>query len=88
MDASVCTAIATQHTNTSGVVEVRLNSIRTADVLVDGEIIGFDESNAHQFPGDTIYSRFRKCPYLLKIIISSEHILIMNVYIERHVVFL
>lgn len=86
MDASVCTAIATQHT--SGVVEVRLNSIRTADVLVDGEIIGFDESNAHQFPGDTIYSRFRKCPYLLKIIISSEHILIMNVYIERHVVFL
>lgn len=67
MDASVCTAIATQHTNTSGVVEVRLNSIRTADVLVDGEVIDFDESNAHQFPGDTIYSRFRKFRYLLKI---------------------
>lgn len=51
VDASVCTAIATQHTNTSGVVEVRLNSIRTADILVDGEVIDFDESNAHQFPG-------------------------------------
>lgn len=85
MDASVCTAFATQHTNTSGVVEVRLNSIRTADVLVDGEVIDFDESNAHQFPGYTIYSRFRKSLYLLKIIISSEYILIMNVYIERHV---
>lgn len=67
MDASVCTAIATQHTNTSGVVEVRLNSIRTADILVDGEVIDFDESNAHQFPGDTMYSRFRKFRYFLKI---------------------
>ena len=51
MDASVCTAFASQHFNSSGVIEVRLNSIRTADVLINGEVLDFDESNSYQFPG-------------------------------------
>ena len=51
MDASVCTAFASQHFNTSGVIEVRLNSIRTANVLIDGTLLDFDESFVHQFPG-------------------------------------
>ena len=51
MDASVCTAFASQHFNTSGVIEVRLNSIRTADVLIDGKLLDFDESFVYQFPG-------------------------------------
>ena len=51
MDASVCTAFASQHFNSSGIIEVRLNSIRTADVLINGEVLDFDESNSYQFPG-------------------------------------
>lgn len=51
VDASVCTAFASQHFNTSGVIEVRLNSIRTADVLIDGTLLDFDESLVHQYPG-------------------------------------
>ena len=50
--ASVCTAFASRHFNTSGTIEVRLNSIRTADVLINGELVDFDESFVHQFPGD------------------------------------
>ena len=49
VDASVCTAFASQHFNTSGIIEVRLNSIRTADILIDGEVLDFDESNFYQF---------------------------------------
>ncbi|XP_078325655.1 protein mesh-like [Crassostrea virginica] len=49
--ASVCTAFASRHFNTSGTIEVRLNSIRTADVLINGELVDFDESVVHQFPG-------------------------------------
>nr|XP_022323670.1 uncharacterized protein LOC111124774 isoform X2 [Crassostrea virginica] len=49
--ASVCTAFASQHFNSSGIIEVRLNSIRTAEVLIDGEILDFDELNSYQFPG-------------------------------------
>ena len=52
MDASVCTSFASQSPNTSVVVEVRLNSIRTADVLVNGDVIDFEESNAYQFQGN------------------------------------
>ena len=52
VDASVCTAFASQHFNTSGIIEVRLNSIRTADILIDGEVLDFDESNFYQFPGN------------------------------------
>nr|XP_034303984.1 protein mesh isoform X2 [Crassostrea gigas] len=53
VDASVCTAFVSRHFSTSGsgVVEVRLNSIRTADLLVNGDIIDFDESTVHRFPG-------------------------------------
>nr|XP_034303982.1 sushi domain-containing protein 2-like isoform X2 [Crassostrea gigas] len=53
VDASVCTAFVSRHFSTSGsdIVEVRLNSIRTADLLVNGDVIDFDESNVHQFPG-------------------------------------
>lgn len=50
--ASVCTAFASRHFNTSDTIEVRLNSIRTADVLINGELVDFDESFVHQFPGD------------------------------------
>ena len=52
MDASVCTAFASRHFNSSGIIEVRLNSIRTADILIDGELLDFDESNSYQFPGN------------------------------------
>ena len=52
VDASVCTAFASQHFNSSGIIEVRLNSIRTAEVLIDGEILDFDELNSYQFPGN------------------------------------
>ena len=52
MDASVCTAFASQHFNSSGIIEVRLNSIRTAEVLIDGQILDFDELNPHKFPGN------------------------------------
>lgn len=53
VDASVCTAFVSRHFRSSGsdVVEVRLNSIRTADLLVNGDIIDFDESTVHRFPG-------------------------------------
>ncbi|XP_048768421.2 protein mesh-like [Ostrea edulis] len=54
VDASVCTSFVSQSPNTSAVVEVRLNSIRTADVLVNGDVIDFDESNAYQFQGVSI----------------------------------
>lgn len=65
VDASVCTAFVSRHFSTSGsdVVEVRLNSIRTADLLVNGDIIDFDESTVHRFPGNiltSIRSPFKK----------------------------
>ena len=52
--ASVCTAFASRHFNTSGTIEVSLNSIRTADVLINEELVDFDESFVHQFPGNTL----------------------------------
>ncbi|XP_048768432.2 protein mesh-like [Ostrea edulis] len=54
VDASVCTSFVSQSPNTSAVVEVRLNSIRTADVLVNGDVIDFEESNVYQFQGASV----------------------------------
>ncbi|XP_062594961.1 LOW QUALITY PROTEIN: sushi domain-containing protein 2-like, partial [Saccostrea cucullata] len=54
VDASICTSFVSQDSNNSAVVEVRLNSIRIVDVLVNGDVIDFDESNAHQFQGVTV----------------------------------
>ncbi|XP_061188743.1 mucin-4-like [Saccostrea echinata] len=54
VDASICTAFASQDLNSSVVVEVLLNSIRTADVLVNGNVIDFDETNPHHVEGITV----------------------------------
>jgi hypothetical protein len=58
VDASVCTAFVSQSPNTSDVVEIRLNSIRTADVLISGGVIDFEDSNAYQFQGISIHQLF------------------------------
>lgn len=66
VDASVCTAFVSQHFGTSGsdIVEIRLNSIRTADLLINGDVIDFEESNVHQFPGIFIVQMTPSQPHL------------------------
>lgn len=43
-EASVCTSFVSQHLNQSAVVEIRLDSANIAEVLVNGDVINFDES--------------------------------------------
>ncbi|XP_062583136.1 protein mesh-like [Saccostrea cucullata] len=42
--ATVATALVMEHINSSDRIEVRLNSIRTADVLRNGQLLDFEES--------------------------------------------
>nr|XP_022323656.1 protein mesh-like [Crassostrea virginica] len=74
VDASVCTAFASQHFNSSGIIEVRLNSIRTADVLINGEVLDFDESNFYQFPGVSVMQITTNQPSKKEIIVSFTEI--------------
>lgn len=50
-EASVCTSFVSQHLNQSAVVEIRLDSANIAEVLVNGDLINFDESLSYQFQG-------------------------------------
>ncbi|XP_062601517.1 protein mesh-like [Saccostrea cucullata] len=54
ISASRCTALAAQDLYSSVVVEVLLNSIRIADVLVNGNRIDFNETNHRQVEGVTV----------------------------------
>nr|XP_022323654.1 protein mesh-like [Crassostrea virginica] len=74
VDASVCTAFASRHFNSSGIIEVRLNSIRTADILIDGELLDFDESNSYQFPGVSVMQFTTNQPSKREFIVSFTEI--------------
>lgn len=50
-EASACTSFVSQHLNQSAVVEIRLDSANIAEVLVNGDLINFDESLSYQFQG-------------------------------------
>lgn len=54
-EASVCTSFVSQHLNQSAVVEIRLDSANIAEVLVNGDVINFDESLSYQFQGKYSY---------------------------------
>lgn len=53
-EASVCTSFVSQHLNQSAVVEIRLDSANIAEVLVNGDLINFDESLSYQFQGVSV----------------------------------
>lgn len=49
--ASVCTSFVSQHLNNSAVVEVRLDSTSIVQLLVNGDVLVFDESLIYHFKG-------------------------------------
>lgn len=51
VQASVCTSFVARVTNTTDTVEVRLNSIRMADVLINGQIQDFSEVSWLRYNG-------------------------------------
>lgn len=77
--ASVCTSFVSQTSNPSAIVEVRLNSIRIADVLVNGDMIDFHESNAYQFQGKfNKYTDEKSIPTLKLLFYVLKIVLIFN----------
>lgn len=50
-DASVCTSFVSQHLNNSAVVEVRLDSKNIVQLLVNGDVLAFDESLSYHYKG-------------------------------------
>ncbi|XP_062587995.1 LOW QUALITY PROTEIN: sushi domain-containing protein 2-like [Saccostrea cucullata] len=52
--ATVATALAMEYANSSDCIEIRLNSIRTADVLRNGELLDFQDSRWINVKGVTI----------------------------------
>ncbi|XP_061189930.1 sushi domain-containing protein 2-like [Saccostrea echinata] len=54
VQATVATALVMEHINSSDRIEVRLNPIRTADVLRNGQLLDFEESNWMNLKGVTV----------------------------------
>ena len=51
VDASVCTAFVAQVTNSTDRVEVRLNPIRTADVIINSHVQDFADVSWLRYRG-------------------------------------
>lgn len=50
-DASICTSFVSQHLSNSAVVEVRLDSTSIVQLLVNGDVLAFDETLSYHFKG-------------------------------------
>lgn len=55
MGASVCTSFVSQHLSNSAVVEVRLDSTSIVQLLVNGDVLAFDESLSYHFKGTILF---------------------------------
>uniref|UniRef100_K1QEJ8 Uncharacterized protein n=1 Tax=Magallana gigas TaxID=29159 RepID=K1QEJ8_MAGGI len=53
-DASVCTSFVSQHLSNSAVVEVRLDSTSIVQLLVNGDVLAFDETLSYHFKGVSV----------------------------------
>lgn len=71
-ETSVCTSFVSQHLNQSAVVEIRLDSANIAEVLVNGDVINFDESLSYQFQGKYSYL---KCFFTLRLLYLLLHVI-------------
>lgn len=55
---SVCTFFVSQHLNNTAVVEVRLDSTSIVQLLVNGDVLAFDESLSYHFKGNRFCANF------------------------------